>query len=316
MRVLVTGATGFLGKAYILYLLSNNLLGKSVSVCGISSGRTQFPATLFKEVHYESIDLTKPYDHSKLNGLQFDCLVHLATSSTLGTSMSNNTRMNEVIDVGRTALKIAKATNCRKVIWASSGAVYKRNITIQKYSENENLKIKISQNERPYAAGKIFSELNATYFCENNDMSLTILRLFAFSGLGLPLDKHFALGNFVSDARLGNPITINGTGKATRSYLDQYDFARALHKVVVSENSSGIFNLGSGKAVTLENLAQMISELSKDVIGKDINLNILNKLSDSENFYVPNVEKFNSTFEFNPCVPLETSITEMLKSGI
>lgn len=58
----------------------------------------------------------------------------------------------------------------------------------------------------------------------------------------------------------------------------------------------------------------MVAKLAKDVLSRDVDLNILNKFNDSENFYVLNISKFNKTFEFTPCVPLEISLIEMLKS--
>jgi len=49
-----------------------------------------------------------------------------------------------------------------------------------------------------YRIGKIQSEFHVLKFAEEHDINLEIIRLFAFSGIDLPLNVHFAMGNFIS----------------------------------------------------------------------------------------------------------------------
>jgi hypothetical protein len=53
----------------------------------------------------------------------------------------------------------------------------------------------------------------------------SICRLFAFSGVGIPLDRHFSIGNFVRDATNHGKVTVRRDGSLVRSYLDSEDTA-------------------------------------------------------------------------------------------
>lgn len=313
MRLLITGATGFLGKSFINYIRNYKKLSEYTNICCISSGRTSFDQSLFEDVDFIKMDLTRRDNLAELKELKFDCLIHLATSSTLVKTMRNSTILSEIIDVGRSALEIAKITKCSKIIWASSGAVYQKNTSKVPVEEHFYLSIGTEPQSNAYSAGKIISELDAAYFCSENEIDLTVLRLFAFSGCGLPLNRHFALGNFISSARSGGPILIRGSGSLVRSYMDQLDFAKALTSIIEQDLKGGTFNVGSDVPITLTELAELISKISNQKFGAKITKTILNEVKDPEGYYVPNIDKFKSYFNIAPIKTLEASIYEMLK---
>jgi UDP-glucuronate decarboxylase len=312
MRILLTGGTGFLGTAIIRhFMLQQNRPEYEITI--VSSGRTKPAAQISEKVKIMQLDLTRATSVQAFDGLHFDAVLHLATTSTLGPKFSDVDRLREINLIDSTVLRIVKIVGANHLIWASSGAVYGKISNHRQTKEFGSLTINDLYNERSYRIGKIQSEYHAAKFSELSDVKLDILRLFTFSGIDLPLGAHFALGNFIRDVFDKKCINISGTGLARRSYLDQSDFAEIIRRLLQAPpQKRRVLNVGSAEQLSLKSVANIVQDVCFDEFGQKPDLFIHNKFDDKDNYYVPDIELLQETLPGLNFKKLYATVKEMI----
>ncbi len=290
-RVFITGGTGFFGKSLMLH--RRGLKDKDIVLLSREPERriNEFPSLRTdKRVEFLRGDVR---DFEFPDG-DFDYILHGAATS--GKIIPDDEMRSVVIDGTKHVLDFAKKNKgLSKFLYISSGAVYGN-------------KCKIPVTEKSFCDpvdvyGK--SKLEAEKMCLEAGIPCCIARCFAFVGEYLPLDAHFAIGNFISDCLNNRPIIIKGDGTPTRSYLCSGDLAHWLLTILFSDKTGQIYNVGSDQEISIGELAVMV----KEVAGTNNEVKILTSRTDTHRHrYVPDISKAQNELGLE----VETSLEEAI----
>jgi nucleoside-diphosphate-sugar epimerase len=111
-----------------------------------------------------------------------------------------------------------------------------------------------------YAESKRHAETLCFAYANQQRLRVVNARPFAFIGPYQHLDRPWAINNFIRDGLHGGPIRILGDGATVRSYLYPADMAVWLLVILASGQSGESYNVGSAEAVTLQSVAQLVSD--------------------------------------------------------
>ena len=163
-----------------------------------------------------------------------------------------------------------------------------------------------------YGVAKRAAEHLCAIYSDQYNLETVIARCFAFVGPDLPLEVHFAIGNFIRDALWRDEITVSGDGTAVRSYMDQRDLASWLLAILEHGKSGHAYNLGSDQPITISDLAYLV----RDIISPVKFVRILGKSIDDNgrNRYVPNIDKAQQSLDLTLRYTLKQSIQSTSES--
>jgi len=214
MTTLITGGTGFFGKSLLRYFAEKSSIASS-SLVVLSRNPDQFLAVYPEFRNHQSITFIEgdiqqrdslPWGHS------FTHVLHAATESTIGPSLTPLQRYDQIVDGTRNILDLAVATGASRFLLTSSGAIYgPQPADLVAIPEDWPGSPPLAQPSTAYGQAKRTAEHLCALFSEQHGIETVIARCFAFVGADLPLNVHFAIGNFIRDALTADAITAVGT---------------------------------------------------------------------------------------------------------
>jgi dTDP-glucose 4,6-dehydratase len=192
----------------------------------------------------------------------------------------------------------------------SSGAVYgTQPYDLEKIPEDFDFldAEQLSESKRDYAYAKRDSE-KAINDLGNYGLDVSIARCFAFLGPWLPLDQHFAIGNFINDGLNNRKIKVTAKHKVYRSYMYADDLVEWLMKIAEKSNPScPIYNVGSDQEILIDELASKIGDFFHQ------ETEIPPYSSQEIDRYIPDTHKAKKDLDLNLKYDLEGSIFLTIK---
>jgi len=262
-RIFITGGTGFFG-CWLLesFAWANKKLDLGASALIL----TRKPDAFQKKMPHLASDPFIQFHTGDVSSFDFPQghfthIIHGAAESTAKLNDENSLIMFETIVQGtRRTLDFARETGAKKILFISSGAVYgKQPHEITHIPEDFPGGPDPMDKRSAYGEGKRAAELLCTIYANQYGLEIKIARCFAFVGPYLPLDVHFAIGNFIRDGLKGESIFVKGDGTPYRSYLYTADLAIWLWTILFRGKICHPYNVGSEQEITIGELAYKVA---------------------------------------------------------
>ena len=305
-RILLTGGTGFFGCWLLETVLwANARLGAGVSAVVL----TRDPGAFSARVPHLASDPAVAVQEGDIRtctwrGGALTHVIHAGTDTRVPVTRDDRLRVFDTIVEGtRRTLEMAERAGAGRVLMTSTGAVYGRQpADITHVPEEFRGAPDPVSAASAGAEAKRAAEMLCALYAEG-PLHPTIARCFAFVGPYLPLDAHFAVGNFIRDALQGGPIRIKGDGTPYRSYLYAADLAIWLWTIVLRGEPMRAYNVGSEEAITIAGLADLVGGLVdvKTELGRQ-------PIPGAPERYVPSTRRAAGELGLRATIPVETAI--------
>ena len=297
MKVLVTGGLGFIGSNIVERLVADR---HDVTVLdNLNTGNEANIASVKDKIQIVKSDAGKI---GELGG-SFDVILHQGVYSSSPMYKENKHLTATVLDEMISLLEYARKNGSR-VVFASSSSVYNKNDPPHK----EDMPIKVTDY---YTEGRYAMERIAQLYNEFYGVRTIGLRYFSVYGPHEKFKGKYAnlITQFLWAMKKDEGIVVFGDGKQTRDFIHVDDVVEANMLAMNSQLDFGMFNVGTGKSVTITEMVKMLGEK----LGKEPEIEYIeNKIKN----YVMHTQADTSLAEkelgFKAKVPLEKGM-ELLR---
>ena len=282
MKVLVTGASGFLGKHIVRKLLDENYEVIAISLTDLNSQHPRLKLIIcdlndINEIVYEK---------------NIEAVIHTAACINLNDNdeaIAQITKDNIMASIQLSNFIIHN--NINKVIVSSTGSVYEGNYIIGN-------QITESSQMRPlnlYAVSKLASEWIFENKLSGYTEELVFLRYSSIYGHGQRTNSIIPI--FIRNAILSQSIEVYGSGNRVQDYIYIEDAVQANMKCLkLSLPFSSIFNIGSGEPISDKELAENVKRIwnsrSQILVG--------NTSNNHESYFQYSINKAKTILDFSP----------------
>jgi len=258
-KVVVTGGAGFIGSHVAQELVKRGY--QVIIIDNLATGRLSNIESFLSEKNVVSVRgsiLNLPLLRKLFSGI--DYVFHQAAVPSVPRSIKNPKASHTVNTTGTlNVLLAARDTGVKKVIFASSSAVYGDTPTVP---VKEDI---VLNPHSPYAVTKLAGEHYCQVFQSLYSLHTICLRYFNVFGTRQDPNSPYAavIPLFINNVLDGRSPVIFGNGEQTRDFTFIKDVAEA--NILAAESSAtGVFNIGSGTGVTINHLAQLVIRIVGD----------------------------------------------------
>lgn len=297
MRILVTGGAGFLGSHLCETLLSDG--NEVICLDNFFTGSKDNVRHLLSNNHFELVR----HDIVESILIEVDRIFHLACPASPVHYRHNPVKTIKTSVIGTIhMLGLAKRIRAR-ILLASTSEVY-GDPTTHPQSEDYWGNVNPIGPRSCYDEGKRAAECLMMDYHRQNHVDTRIARIFNTYGPRMAESDGRVVSNFVLQALKGDPITIFGDGKQTRSFCYVDDLIRGLMKLMNKPNLHMPVNLGNPEEFTIIEFAKLILELTNsksDLIFKPLP-------EDDPKQRCPNITKAKTELHWEPKIKLREGL--------
>lgn len=313
-RVFLTGGTGFFG-CWLLesFLWANRRLNLGAEAVVLTRNPAAFRA---RAPHLAAGDEVRLLAGDVLNFSfpegAFTHAIHAANDVNAGPPGEPEHWIRQSCQATQRVLELGQARGVSKLLFTSSGAVYGPPPAGRLARNEDETEAPLPSERRwAYAAAKRQCEQLCVQAGTGNKLEAKIARGFAFVGPYLPLETHFAAGNFLRDAMCGGPVVVQSSGSAIRSYLYGADLAIWLWTILFRGASARAYNVGSDVPTSVAALAASVASACSppvpvQVLGHE-------KPGTAPDVYLPDIRRAHTELGLEVWIPLPDALSRTLR---
>lgn len=265
MRVLITGACGFLGSHALQHHLSLDHQVIAIDNLCVSNLKNIQGWLSHPNLSYQQTDVLTTKNWDKILD-KVDLVYHFAALVGVFQELNHPYEMLKInIETTDVLLeKLVQYAPQARVFIASSSEVY-GNQQQERFREDMDICLSMNMPHRlPYPLSKLINEVESMYYYEHNKLAVTILRIFNIIGPNQRPPYGMVVPRFIAAARQSKPLEVFGDGQQQRCFCDVRDFLGFLDDLVQSEKSIGkIINIGNTLPIKIIDLANLVIKLSQ-----------------------------------------------------
>ncbi len=297
MNVLVTGGAGFIGSHIVDLLLSK---GHDVIVLdNFSTGRPQNLDHVKDKIKLVQCDIGIEGDWTKcFDGV--DWVLHIAALADIVPSIQNPDSYYRSNVTGTfNVLQACREHGIKRVVYAASSSCYG---IPDSYPTSEEAEIRV---EYPYAMTKRLGEELVMHWSKVYGLPALSVRFFNVYGPRSRTSGTYGavFGVFLAQKLAGEPFTVVGDGEQTRDFTYVTDVAAAVLAAAESDKTGEIYNIGSGKTVSVNRLVELLG-------GEKVHIP---KRPGEPDCTFADINKIQRDLNWSPQVPIEDGVAEMIK---
>lgn len=303
MKYIITGGAGFIGSHLCDYLLELKSTQKIIIIDNLKDGSKK---NLKLSLKNKKVKLYKKdiKNKEKIFNLfkNIDVVFHLAAQSDIVPSIENpveyyQSNVNGTLNI----LETMRDQNVKKIIFAASSSCY----GLPKFIPTKE--IDQIDLRYPYAFSKNMAEQMIVHWSRVYNINYISLRLFNVYGPRSRTNSAYgaALGIFMKQKLSNSPYTVVGDGKQKRDFIHVRDVSKAFYKAGVSKQKNKIFNVGSGKPVTVNYLLRLIGDQQKVYVPKR---------PGEPNVTHADIKKIKKFLKWKPEISIEKGIKNVLEN--
>ena len=298
MKILVTGGAGFIGSHLVDNLLA---LNNEVTVLdNFSTGRRENLAHVIDRIRLVDCDISKVGDWVK-ELKNIDWVFHLAALADIVPSIQNPDEYFKAnVDGTFNILQAAQTNKVKRFVYAASSSCYG---IVNKFPTDEK---SIVDLHYPYALTKNLGEQIINHFSKLYKISAVSLRLFNVYGPRSRTTGAYGavFGVFLAQKLNNKPLTIVGDGKQSRDFVHVTDVVNAFYKALFINKNFDIFNIGFGKSIKINVLADLIG-------GKKV---FIPNRPGEPNKTLANIKKAKKQLKWKPKIDFYEGVRDLLKN--
>jgi UDP-glucuronate decarboxylase len=309
LRILVTGAAGFLGRHVVASALrrGDSVLGIDSFITSVSSDLAADRVKWDQPIDFESLDVRSQNFVNAASGFAPDVIFHLACPTgvpNLGPLAEE--MLTTSFDGTRNVLAIAERSQARIVI-ASSAEVY-GDPQVSPQAESYTGNVDTLGPRNGYEEGKRVAETLAGIAADSKGIQVAIARIFNTYGPGMSLDDTRVVPAFVKAALQGRDLTMHGEGVQLRCHCYVSDTVDGLWRIALEGAAGRAYNLGSTVQLSVAALAAKIVMLA----GSDSRVVVIPRPDHDHQTRLPDIGRISDELGWRAKVSLEAGLRKTI----